>query len=128
MGYEVKTRSELGFMREAGQVVAETLRLLTEAAVPGTTLAELDRLARAEISRQKAVSSFLGYKPGSLPAYPAVLCSSVNSIVVHGIPDGTVLEEGDILSLDFGVMVRFVIMAHLMKVFATTGFLEGRPP
>ncbi len=106
MGYEVKTRSELGYMAEAGLVVSSTLELLSQAAVPGTTLAELDRLARAEIARHKAISSFLGYKPGALPPYPAVLCASLNDIVVHGIPDETVLREGDILSLDFGVMVK----------------------
>ena len=106
MGVEIKSRTELGWMREAGVIVRDTLRLLGEAAVPGTTLKELDRLAREEIRRTGSTSSFLGYKPGSLPAYPAVICLSLNDVVVHGIPDDTRLSEGDILSLDFGVVVK----------------------
>lgn len=93
-------------MREAGRVVARTLDLLAEASLPGTRLIELDRIARDQIQKSGAVSSFLGYKPGGLPPYPAVLCSSVNEVVVHGIPDDYVLKEGDILSLDFGVSMR----------------------
>jgi len=106
VGFETKSQTELSYMREAGRVVSDTLDLLAAAAQPGTSLAELDRLARAEIVRRGAVSSFLGYQPGGLPAYPAVLCASVNDVVVHGIPDATLLREGDILSLDFGVSVK----------------------
>jgi len=63
-------------------------------------------LAREEIRRSGSASSFLGYKPGALPPYPAVICLSLNDVVVHGIPDSSRLAEGDILSLDFGVSVR----------------------
>lgn len=106
MGFETKSLAEIGYMREAGRVVSETLDLLTTAALPGTSLIELDQLARAQIARSGAVSSFLGYKPGGLPPYPAVLCASLNDVVVHGIPDQTLLQEGDILSLDFGVSMK----------------------
>ncbi len=106
MGFELKTKSDLGYMREAAHVVSGTLKLLGAACVPGTTLRELDMLARAQIVRHKATSSFLGYKPGGLPPYPAVLCASLNDVVVHGIPDDTRLAEGDIISLDFGVQVK----------------------
>jgi methionyl aminopeptidase len=106
VGFELKSRSDLGYMREAAKVVSETLKLLGQASVAGTTLRELDKLARSEIARHRATSSFLGYKPGGLPPYPAVLCASLNDVVVHGIPDETRLSEGDIISLDFGVHVK----------------------
>lgn len=106
MGFETKSKSELGYMGEAGRVVAQTLALLAQAAQPGVTLLELDRLARDQIQKAGAVSSFLGYKPGGLPAYPAVVCLSLNDVVVHGIPDETRLREGDLLSLDFGVQLK----------------------
>ena len=101
MEIELKSKAELGHMREAGRIVAETLALLTEAARPGVTLVELDSLAEGVIRKYGAVSSFLGYK-GPTP-YPKVLCASVNDVVVHGIPDERRLVEGDIVGLDFGV-------------------------
>ena len=125
MGFELKSKSDLGYMREAAQVVSQTLRLLGEASVPGTTLRELDQLARAQIARHKATSSFLGYKPGGLPPYPAVLCASVNDVVVHGIPDDTRLAEGDIVSLDFGVHVRG-FHADSARTFAVGRVSEAR--
>ncbi len=125
MGFELKSKSDLGYMREAAQVVSQTLRLLGEASVPGTTLRELDQLARAQIARHKATSSFLGYKPGGLPPYPAVLCASVNDVVVHGIPDDTRLAEGDIVSLDFGVHVRG-FHADSARTFAVGRISEAR--
>jgi methionyl aminopeptidase len=125
LGFELKSKSDLGYMREAAQVVSQTLRLLGEASVPGTTLRELDQLARAQIARHKATSSFLGYKPGGLPPYPAVLCASVNDVVVHGIPDDTRLAEGDIVSLDFGVHVRG-FHADSARTFAVGRISEAR--
>lgn len=103
MGIELKTRSEFDYMAEAGRVVAETLDLLEQASVPGTTLLELDRLAEDLIRKRGATSSFLRY---GRPPYPKVLCASVNDVVVHGIPDSTRLSEGDIVGLDFGVCVK----------------------
>lgn len=85
-------------MRHAGRVVAEVLETLGEAAVPGATLDDLDRIAAALIKKHGVVSSFLGYR-----GYPKVLCASVNEVVVHGIPGERVLNEGDIVGLDFGV-------------------------
>lgn len=101
MGIELKSKNELGWMREAGRIVALTLDELERAAQPGVTLIELDRLAEESIRRHKATSSFLGYH-----GYPKVLCTSVNEVVVHGIPDGRKLTEGDIVGLDFGVSVK----------------------
>lgn len=101
MAIDLKSPSELELMRTAGRIVAETLDLLEEAAVPGVTLNELDRLAFEAIRKNKVESSFLGYN-----GYPKVLCTSVNEVVVHGIPDDRKLVEGDILGIDFGVSHR----------------------
>ncbi|MBK8460373.1 MAG: type I methionyl aminopeptidase [Micropruina sp.] len=93
-------------MRQAGLVVGRTLEALRVAARPGLTTAELDGLAREELARAGAGSSFLGYGGGGLPPYPAVTCISVNEEVVHGIPGERVLVEGDLVSVDFGATVQ----------------------
>ncbi len=99
----VRTRREQALMRDAGQHVAEILLILREAARPGITTKELDGIAHQELNKRGLNSPFIGYAPGGLPPYPAVLCVSVNEEIVHGIPGSRVLREGDILSLDFGV-------------------------
>jgi methionyl aminopeptidase len=101
----IKTRAELETMREAARHVAEILLELRERAKPGVTTGELNQAAARSIERRKVVSSFLGYGPGGLPPYPAVICISVNEEIVHGIPGPRELKDGDILSLDFGVSV-----------------------
>lgn len=99
----IKTRSEIEAMRETGRHVAEILLELRAKVAPGTTTAELDRHARRCIADRKLRSSFLGYGPGGLPPYPAVVCISVNDEIVHGIPGKRELKSGDIVSIDFGV-------------------------
>ena len=89
-------------MRVAGLVVGRTLERLREAAVPGVTTAELDRLAEASIREQGGIPSFLGY---SEPPFPASICASVNDEVIHGIPGDRVLADGDLLSIDCGAHV-----------------------
>ncbi|MGH3079904.1 MAG: type I methionyl aminopeptidase [Gaiellaceae bacterium] len=96
-----KSVQELDQMARAGTVVADTLSLLGEHIRPGTTTAELDRLADEFIRSREGVPTFLGYR-GPYP-YPASICTSPNDVVVHGIPDGYALAEGDILSVDVGV-------------------------
>lgn len=87
-------------MRESGRIVARTLRLCSETIVPGkTTPRELNDLADRLIREEGGVPSFLGYRD-----YPASTCISVNDVVVHGIPNDLALQEGDIVSLDFGVV------------------------
>ena len=99
---EIKTPGQIAEMREAGLVVARTLRLLTEAVRPGITTAELDEIAEAEIRGAGATPSFLGYH-----GYPATICTSVNEEIVHGIPSRRrSLREGDIISVDCGAIVR----------------------
>ncbi|MCH2187667.1 type I methionyl aminopeptidase [Myxococcota bacterium] len=90
-------------MREAGRHTGEILLLLREAAKPGVRTGELNEIAAKELKRRGLRSPFLGYSPGGLPPYPAVLCVSINDEIVHGIPGSRELKEGDILSLDFGV-------------------------
>ena len=101
----VKTRAEIAKMREAARHVAEILLELREATRPGVTTLDLDRLAEKRIAERGVVSSFKGYDPHGLPAYPGVLCVSVNEEIVHGIPGPRTIEAGDIVSLDFGVHV-----------------------
>jgi methionyl aminopeptidase len=100
-GIEIKTPEQLTVMREAGLVVARTLRLLAGAVRPGITTAELDALAEAEIRGAGATPSFKGYH-----GYPATICTSVNDEIVHGIPSrDRRLSEGDIISIDCGAIV-----------------------
>jgi methionyl aminopeptidase len=101
----IKTQREIELMREAARHVAEILLEVRALARPGVTTGELDQEASRSIERRGVVSSFQGYGPHGLPPYPAVMCMSLNEEIVHGIPGPRVLEEGDILSLDFGVSV-----------------------
>jgi methionyl aminopeptidase len=94
-----KSPEEIRLMRETGLVVNEILDVLEAAVAPGVSTWELDDIARKEIARHKVVSAFLGYH-----GYPAVLCTSINHVVVHGIPrKDEVLHEGDVIGIDFGV-------------------------
>ena len=101
---QLKSSRELEKMRVAGRHVAEILERLREAAKPGVTTADLNELAASEIRKRRLGSSFLNYAPGGLPPFPAVVCTSVNEEIVHGIPGGRELVAGDILKLDFGVI------------------------
>jgi methionyl aminopeptidase len=91
---------ELAKMRAAGRVVAEMHEQIRLAAKPGVTTGELDRVARDVLARRGARSNFLNYH-----GYPAVICASVNSEVIHGIPGDRTLAEGDLLSIDCGAIV-----------------------
>ncbi len=95
-----KSWPELQKMHRACSIVVETLQALEEAAVPGVTTKELDRIAAESIARAGAKPAFLGYRK-----YPATLCVSVNDEVVHGIPGKRRLAEGDIVGLDLGCVV-----------------------
>lgn len=101
---QLKSERELEKMREAGRHVAEILLLLRERAGPGVATKELDEFAHAELNRRKLSSSFLGYAPGGAPPYPAVVCTSINEEIVHGIPGPRELLPGDLLKLDFGAI------------------------
>lgn len=92
-----KSTREIEHMRKAGRVVALAHRAISAAIKPGITTKQLDELCEAEIRKHGATPSFKG-----LYGFPAATCCSINSVLVHGIPDTTVLQDGDIVSIDIG--------------------------
>ncbi len=94
-----KTREEIELMRESALVVSKTLGMLAKEVKPGVTTLYLDKLAEEFIREQGAIPGFLG-----LYDFPNTLCMSPNSQVVHGIPNNTPLQEGDIISIDCGAI------------------------
>ncbi len=98
----LKTADEIRKLREANLAVAEILDAVEQAAGPGVSTWDLEEVAVKEIERLRVRPAFLGYH-----GYPAVLCTSVNEVVVHGIPrKDVVLEEGDIVGIDFGCFIE----------------------
>ena len=100
-GLEIKSPDQIALMRQAGLVVGETLELLRSAVAPGVTTKQLDELAEDSIRSRGATPNFLGYH-----GFPATICTSVNDEVVHGIPGGRVLHDGDLVSVDCGAIVE----------------------
>ena len=97
-----KNAEQLALMRRAGAVVAEMHEACIRAAVPGATTLDVDAVAREVIANRGARSNFLGYH-----GFPAVVCTSPNDVIVHGIPSAdVVLQEGDILSIDCGAIIE----------------------
>ena len=97
-----KTPEQIALMRKAGRVVAEMHECCTRAAKPGATTIDVDLAARDVLERRGARSNFLNYH-----GFPAVVCTSPNEVIVHGIPsEKVVLEEGDILSIDCGAIIE----------------------
>ncbi len=94
----LKSQEEIDKMAEACLIVAMTLDYLKDMVKPGITTKDIERSADNFIRSNNAVSAFKGYR-----GYPASICTSVNSEVIHGIPSQRVLEEGDILGIDLGV-------------------------
>ncbi len=103
MGYTLKSPRDIEKMRVAGGHVAEILLILRDAVKPGITTKALDAIAERELTQRGGTPCFKNYviRPG-VPPYPGVICTSVNDEIVHGIPGKRVLQEGDIVSLDFG--------------------------
>ncbi|WP_405829231.1 type I methionyl aminopeptidase [Streptomyces sp. NBC_01176] len=100
---ELKTDTSIDAMHEAGQVVGRALTAVREAAAVGISLLELDEVAHQVLRDAGAGSPFLGYRPSFAPTpFPAVICASVNDAIVHGIPTGYRLRDGDLVSIDFG--------------------------
>jgi methionyl aminopeptidase len=100
---EIKTAASLDSMRAAGRVVAQALTAVREAAAVGVTLRALDETARGVLHEAGAGSPFLDYHPDWAPIpFPAVICTSVNDAIVHGIPDTYRLHDGDLVSIDCG--------------------------
>jgi methionyl aminopeptidase len=96
-----RSAEELDRMRAAGRLVGEVLAEIASRVAPGVTTADLDALAESRIVQAGAAPAFKGYH-----GYPATICASINEEVIHGIPSGRrTLEEGDIVSLDLGVLL-----------------------
>ena len=94
-GGDVRTPGEIAKIRAAGRIAAQAIELVGKHAVPGVTTDELDRIGHEFLISQGAYPSTLGYS-----GFPKSLCSSINEVICHGIPDDTVLQEGDIVNID----------------------------
>ena len=93
----VKSRDEIGIMREAGRHLAEVLQILVDALRPGIIELELDEIVRREYKKRTLIPTFLGYY-----GYPATVCVSINDEIVHGIPGNREVLDGDVVSIDLG--------------------------
>ena len=100
----IKSKKEIDYIRESCRIVAETLQLLKANVKPGITTLELDKIAEDYIRSNNALPAFKGYSQGGAPGFPGSICSSVDDEVVHGIPSTRTLKEGEIVSLDIGVL------------------------
>jgi methionyl aminopeptidase len=97
----IRTKDEIAKMRRAGKVVAEIMEKTREFVKPGVTTLQIDQVARGVIETRGARSNFLNYH-----GFPAVICTSPNNMIVHGIPSKYVVQDGDILSIDCGAIVE----------------------
>ena len=95
LGSDVKTAEQISKIRAAGKIAAQAIQLVGEACKPGVTTDELDRIGHEFVLSQGAYPSTLGYR-----GFPKSLCSSINEVICHGIPDDTVLQDGDIINID----------------------------
>ena len=119
-----KTKSELNTLIKGGKILSHTLRIIRENAKPGIKTSLLDEIARKTLRENGAEPSFLNYSPaGEKEPYPCALCVSVNDEIVHGLAlDDKILDEGDLVSLDFGAKYQ-----GLYTDMAVTFYL-GKPP
>jgi methionyl aminopeptidase len=101
----LKNDKAIARMRVAGRMVADCFALLGEAIGPGVSLYELDQLVADYLARKGAEPLYKGYKGSAAdhPPFPGVICASVNHEICHGLPDGRLLQEGDIVGIDIGL-------------------------
>lgn len=97
----LKTEKEIEIMKEGGKMLGKIVKELVAAAKPGVATQELDKLAKELLFNMGARSSFLNYG-----GFPSVLCVSVNEEIVHGVPSERILEKGDLVKLDMGVLLK----------------------
>lgn len=106
-----KSAAEIDGMARAGELVYETLQLVAEHLEPGVSMLELDRIAEEHIRAHGGVPTSKGYK-----GFPAALCLSPNSMVVHGIPTGYRAQEGDLISVDLGITLNGLVADSAITV------------
>jgi len=99
----LKTSADVALMRESCRIVAEVLSVIQSAIRPGAVLRDLDAMAEEYIRSRGGIPAFKGYGHDPANLFPGTLCISVDDEVVHGIPDGRRLEEGQVVSVDVGV-------------------------
>jgi methionyl aminopeptidase len=102
-GDEVKDAETIERMRIAGRIAADALIAVSEAIAPGVTTDELDRIGHEYLCNHGAYPSTLGYR-----GFPKSLCTSINEVICHGIPDSTVLQDGDIVNIDITAFIHGV--------------------
>jgi methionyl aminopeptidase len=105
MTFRQKSPKDIRAMRRAGQLVAQTFDMLEAHIQPGVTLRELDRITEEYIRAHGATPLYKGYRGGDPkhPPFPGTICASLNDEVCHGIPNGRILKEGDIIGVDIGL-------------------------
>ena len=108
IGIPLKNRRAINQMRQAGGLVAETFDIIAGYIKPGVSLKELDHIAEDYLRSKGAAPLYKGYRgnPPDSPPFPGVICASVNEEVCHGLPDGRVLKEGDIVGIDIGLKYK----------------------
>ena len=119
MSIKLKTVEEIEILKEGGRKLADILRELKKLIVPGVSSLTLESKARELFRASDGKPAFLGYRPeGVKRPYPAALCVSVNEEIVHGIPNDSpfILEEGDIVTLDAGMLYKGMITDHAITV------------
>jgi len=100
----IKSKKEIDYIRESCQIVAETLQIVKRYAKHGVSTSELDKIAEDWIKSNDGIPAFKGFKQYGVMDFPGSICASIDEVVVHGIPSNRVLEEGQIFSVDIGVI------------------------
>ncbi|MCF6206069.1 MAG: type I methionyl aminopeptidase [Sulfurovum sp.] len=101
MAIAIRKPDEIAKLKRAGEIVGNTLQYLQNTIKPGMTLREIDALGDAYVREQGAIPSFKG-----LYGFTGSVCTSLNEVCIHGVPDNTVIKEGDILGLDIGTKLE----------------------
>jgi methionyl aminopeptidase len=117
----IKTAAEIASMRKGGYMLEEVLNFLTPQVVPGASTGELADLAATKLKQLGGQPAFLGYQ-----GFPSCICISVNEEVVHGIPGNRIIEEGDLVGLDFGVLADGLVTDSAVTVAAGVTDREGQ--
>lgn len=114
----IKTPEEIEILRQGGQKLAQALFETSKAVKPGISTKELDQIFEKEVRKLGGDPAFLGYRPeGVKTPFPASLCTSINDVVVHGIPSlNQILKEGDIITIDGGLIYKGLYTDHAISV------------